>query len=114
MKSRNDYVPARHSFESGIDARTWRWIALAHLCMLVAFAGMSLVAIAVVMLSHGGDVYAIATPGMAGAALTILGWLGVARVVGSAERQERQTARASVTARPAAAQPRITGMTPTL
>jgi hypothetical protein len=96
------------------DEGAWGWIAIAHLWLLAVFVGMSLVAIAAVSLFDGGDAASVMTPGMAGALLASFSWRSLMRVVDRAERDAGQLARTSVSAKPAAAHARMTGITPAL
>jgi len=117
MNGENDrafYTSALNSAEAGHDLRGWRWIVLSKLAMLAAFIGMSLVGIAGNALLDGRDAYRVTALAVGGALLVTVALRGLALVVRRAERETRQRAPARVRTSPAAAQARITGITPTL
>ena len=104
----------------------WNLFAV-QLCVLAAFVGMSLIAIAARVLADAENGKLVAGPimlALAGALMMLAAWRGAARRLRAAEHEvasnERQTRggdhapRISVNARPALAHARITGMTPTL
>jgi len=107
-------ISALNGAEPGHDLRGWRWIVLGKLAMLAAFIGMSLVGIAGNALLEGSDAYRVTALALGGALLVTIALRGLARVVKRAERDVRQRAPAKVRTSPAAAQARITGITPTL
>jgi hypothetical protein len=108
------HTSALNDEEPGHDARAWRWIMLGQLAMLAAFIGMSLVAIAGNALLDGRDAHRVTALAVVGALLVTIALRGLARVVERANREARQRAPAKVRTSPAAAQARITGITPTL
>jgi len=87
---------------------------LSQLAMVAAFIGMSLVGIAGNALLDGRDAYRVTALAVGGALLVTVALRGLARVVKRAEREARQRRLAKVRTSPAAAQARITGITPTL
>ena len=117
MNGENNHVfrnSALNRAEPGHDARTWRWIMLGQLAMLAAFVGMSLVGIAGNALLDGRDAYRVTALAVVGALLVTIALRALARLVKRAEREARQRAPAKVRMSPAAAQARITGITPSL
>jgi hypothetical protein len=108
-----------------LPLRAWRWIFVGQLWMLAGFVGLSLIAIAASSLFYGGAGYGLdelLAMVLAGALLVLIAWLGVAQMLEHAGRElprepgldTRQTPRSSVSTRPAPAQAKITGITPTL
>lgn len=81
-------IAAEPGLES-VPLRAWRWIAVGQLCMLAAFAGLSLVVIALSSAFHSGSGHGLAallaTAG-AGVLLMVLAWKGMARMLRHLER----------------------------
>jgi hypothetical protein len=117
MNAENNHVfhtSSLNGAKPGHDLHGWRWIVLSKLAMLAAFIGTSLVGIAGNALLDGRDAYRVTALAVGGALLLTIALRGLARVVRRAERETLQRAPAKVRTSPAAAQARITGITPTL
>lgn len=114
------------SDRGGLPAHAWRWVFVGQLWMLVAFVGMSLLAIAVSTAVHGGNEHGwreLLAIGLAGALLTLLAWLCLARLLRRVDPYESrsepssaagQTPRGKVSTRSrVSARAGMTGITPT-
>lgn len=72
-------------------AQAWRWVALGQLWMIAAFAGLSLVVIAMLSFLHGGAGHGVAelfATAVGGALLMLLAWRGVVRMLQRLEHDE--------------------------
>lgn len=74
---------SRHSAQPNPGGDAWRDLWIGQLWMLAAFAGMSLVVIALASSVHGGVGHALAEPlavAVFGALLVTMAWRGAARI----------------------------------